>query len=310
MATVSDFSTASLSAARQLAGWNEFLQKAFPGILVNGNANFRGETRSYTLVDVSVSRIRSQRATVRRWKDGTAISASGRAKMHLQIEGFSTATQRGRTTSLSRGEASLILIDEPYELEISDRNEMLVFEFPIDCLEGVGLFSGDARYSPSPITGVLGDMAISLLHHARPDTIGNAEALALANGFKALLPLALNGRGPNQAGGIDLRQQIFDFIDANISDSALRTSKIANALGINPRDVQGIFADIATTPTAYVIERRLSLAAQRLTGLAQKPGMTDLALDLGFSDAAHFCRRFKSRYGVSPGSYARERSWH
>ena len=57
--------------------------------------------------------------------------SSGRAKLHIQTSGTSTTTRRGRTVSLSTGDATFVLSDEPYEMEISNGNEMLVIEFPV-----------------------------------------------------------------------------------------------------------------------------------------------------------------------------------
>lgn len=310
MTNCSIFSTAGLSSSSQLAGWNHHLQQAFPGIVIEGEAPFRAETQSVNLGDTAVSRIRSQRANVRRWKDGDTIIRNGRAKIHIQIEGISTATQLGRTTALTRGEAALILTDEPYEMEISDRNEMLVFDFPLACLDSTAVAHGQVGQSHSPALRMLTDMATSLHHTPRCEPIPQNEAMAIDSAFKALFPIACTPSAANERASSDLRQQVFDFVDTNIADSALRTGLIADALGINKRDVQAIFAELATTPTAYVIERRLSLAAQRLVSMGRKPAMTDLALDLGFADAAHFCRRFKTRYGMTPGAYARSRSWH
>lgn len=312
MALISTFSTLAGEAGRQLDSWNAFLQSAFPGIVVDGPRNLRGQSKTFLLGDVAVSRIRSDRATVRRWTNGSTIEPDGRAKLHIQINGISTTTQRDRTISLSTGDATFVLTDEPYEMEISDRNEMLVIGFPLAALDNPAIQPGATIDRAAPFNGVLREMACSLFQQHWPHGIGNEEGIALGQSILPLVSLILGKALPSpEQDNSDLRRQVFAYIDGNISDSAMRTGKIADSLGIQPRDVQAVFAELATTPTAYIIDRRLSLAAQRLAGnnMAQ-PGLTDLACDLGFSDAAHFCRRFKSRFGVSPGAYARERCWH
>ncbi|HTH28848.1 MAG TPA: helix-turn-helix domain-containing protein [Sphingobium sp.] len=312
MALISTFSTATSPDGLRLDSWNAFLQSAFPGIVVDGSRDIRCHSKTFLLGDISVSKIRSERATIRRWTTGSAITSRGRAKLHIQSAGISTSTQRERTVSLSAGDATCVLSDEPYELEISDRNVMLVIEFPLSILHGRTIQPGAAIDRSAPVSGVLRAMAGSLFDQHWPDDIAGEEAQGLGASIAQLISLVVTNIGaPLEQDSSDLRRRIFAFIDGNISDSAMRTGRIADALGIQARDVQAVFAELATTPTAYIIDRRLSLAAQRLTGtMTGQPGLTDLAYDLGFSDAAHFCRRFKSRFGVSPGAFARQRDWH
>jgi AraC-like DNA-binding protein len=55
-----------------------------------------------------------------------------------------------------------------------------------------------------------------------------------------------------------------------------------------------------------VIQRhRLLEAAERIGQAEPSAGYADLALELGYSDQAHFVRNFKAIVGVTPGAYAR-----
>lgn len=311
MSQIITYSTVADDPACRLDGWNAFLQSAFPGIVVDGAHDLRGQSKTFILGDLAVSKIHSERATVRRWMDGHALESRGRAKLHIQISGISTTTQRGRTVSLSTGEATFVLSDEPYEMEISNRNEMLVIEFPVASGPDLAIRPVTAIDRTSPVNALLCDMVCSLFKQHWP-VEARAEFSALG---QSVLPLVSMLRGCSVHSeppvNSDIRRQIFAYIDANISDSAMRTGQIADSLGVQTRDIQAVFAELATTPTAYIKDRRLSLAAQRLAGSgALHSGLTDLACDLGFSDAAHFCRRFKTRFGVSPGTYARQQSWH
>jgi AraC-like DNA-binding protein len=53
----------------------------------------------------------------------------------------------------------------------------------------------------------------------------------------------------------------------------------------------------------YLIERRIQAAMARLIGGDEK--VTDIALDCGFNDLAHFYRKFGQLVGVTPGVYRR-----
>jgi AraC-like DNA-binding protein len=92
------------------------------------------------------------------------------------------------------------------------------------------------------------------------------------------------------------------FIDERICDPELGVSSIGEALGVSSRYVQMLFAGEGSTPSAYILERRLRLAAERLRR-ADARGITDVAMAVGFNDLTHFGRVFRRHYGVTPRDY-------
>ncbi len=65
-----------------------------------------------------------------------------------------------------------------------------------------------------------------------------------------------------------------------------------------------LFAEMATTPTAFIQSRRLELGRQK-AGAAEgsKAAITDVAFDVGFNDLSSFCRAFRRRFDVSARDY-------
>ncbi len=63
---------------------------------------------------------------------------------------------------------------------------------------------------------------------------------------------------------------------------------------------------VGETPYRYILNRRLVLAAQRLS--TSPNGVLEIALDCGFGDLSEFTRHFRSRFGTPPAAYRRERS--
>ncbi|MEZ5744813.1 MAG: helix-turn-helix domain-containing protein, partial [Sphingomonadaceae bacterium] len=96
--------------------------------------------------------------------------------------------------------------------------------------------------------------------------------------------------------------RIFALIEARLSDPDLRTGMIAAELGISLRTVQNAFAALATTPSAYIQQRRLELAAERLAA-GSSERITEIAYEIGFNDSAYFTRCFRQQYGKSPSEW-------
>ncbi len=94
------------------------------------------------------------------------------------------------------------------------------------------------------------------------------------------------------------------YIEANLSDQTLDPPRLAAAVGVSLRRLQELFHERGRHISEYIWGRRLEAAAKRLSDSAcahLSIGM--LAYGCGFSSQAHFARRFKDRYGVSPREY-------
>ncbi len=60
---------------------------------------------------------------------------------------------------------------------------------------------------------------------------------------------------------------------------------------------------VGITPAQYGLERRIAIAAHRLTATSHT--LEAIASDLGFTDRFHFSRAFKKRLGIPPVAYRR-----
>ena len=90
---------------------------------------------------------------------------------------------------------------------------------------------------------------------------------------------------------------INQHLEKNIS-----VKDIAAVASICARECQRIFQRyLSTTPTAYVRQRRLLLAARQLT-LTDTP-VTDIALNCGFASPSYFTRHFRLLTGTTPTQY-------
>jgi AraC family L-rhamnose operon regulatory protein RhaS len=76
----------------------------------------------------------------------------------------------------------------------------------------------------------------------------------------------------------------------------------AEAAGLSVDHFSTLFrASTGYGPTDYFQRRRIHRSCQLL--LNPRPSVTEIAADLGFSDAPHFCRLFKRYKGMTPSEY-------
>lgn len=192
---------------------------------------------------------------------------------------------------------------------LSERNTMFIVEFPLTLMDVTPVRSGEVISRQSPFVGLLHDFIVSLFRQQWSDAVDSVDRDALGDTISTMLRRALNTNAATLVTDTDqgAQRRVLAYIEANLDHSALRTGLVADRLGMSARAVQSIFTDMATTTSAYIVERRLSRAAERLRDPQDYGSLTDLALELGFSDAAHFARRFKARFGVTPGQFARTR---
>jgi AraC-like DNA-binding protein len=85
----------------------------------------------------------------------------------------------------------------------------------------------------------------------------------------------------------------------------LRVEDLVDRYAMNLRSLQRLFAKYVGVSPKWVIQRyRLHEAAERLASGASI-SQSALALDLGYTDQAHFAHDFKTVVGTSPAAYAK-----
>lgn len=116
------------------------------------------------------------------------------------------------------------------------------------------------------------------------------------------------GRSPqphfhaNLSGIHDVRvRRAAHFMEQRLTDPPSLDS-LARYVGISARQLERAFrAQLGLSPMAFFRHLRLEYARSLLLGRSRS--ITQIALDCGFADGAHFCREFGARFGVTPRSY-------
>jgi AraC-like DNA-binding protein len=90
------------------------------------------------------------------------------------------------------------------------------------------------------------------------------------------------------------------FLDSE-KTRVVRSAELEALTGLSRFDLARQFRLMfGTSPYRYLLMRRLDVARARL---ARRRPLVELALDVGFSDQAHFTRLFKAAYGLTPSRY-------
>lgn len=94
------------------------------------------------------------------------------------------------------------------------------------------------------------------------------------------------------------------FILQHLANPQLSPDDIARALHMSRRSLYNLFSSAGLRPRSFIQNLRLELACTALLNRGQSGNsITFIALDHGFTDAAHFSRSFRDRFGVSPSNY-------
>ncbi|MCP3399003.1 AraC family transcriptional regulator [Bradyrhizobium sp. CCGB20] len=94
---------------------------------------------------------------------------------------------------------------------------------------------------------------------------------------------------------------VLDYIATHFQEPGLSVETVARCQGISPRYLQRLMALSGSSFTGHVNELRLQLALKLLTeARAGAQLISDIALEVGFSDVSHFNRLFRARFGDSP----------
>ena len=305
MGAVETFSTRSIPQGQQAAFWDRVAADIFPGMSVDvRRKRFDASISRWSLGSVHLARACAQRSTVSRGSGDEAGShPGGSIVVHLQQRGFCEVHQDGRCASMSVGGMTFCDAASAYRIEVSDHNDCLIVQLPIERLEGVGASMLDLRaraFSGNPRIAVLRRYLLALWSDA--DALyGDSEALGDVLAQLVAVVLRAPASQPSAIAPASRRAlaAMLDHVERHLTDPDLGTVSISRSCGLAPRTVQDAFARMATTPTAYVTQLRLKKAWTLLQQHGAR-SITEIAFDVGFNDSAYFSRRFRRYFGCSP----------
>ncbi len=230
--------------------------------------------------------------------------------MSLVMRGSVRAEQYGRSSTDNAGDLSIRDTNTPWTIEHDGYSEVLAIQLPRDRLEGLlgstRRFAGLTVSGHLPTTTLARSFLFNLLRAGdglTPDTAERMTAVGIdliAASFAERLAMET----PKALHGTLTVQRAKAHIAANLGDPELDPSQVAAAVGVSLRHLQTLFREDGRNVAAWIWQRRLETAAQRLSDPAcLHLQVGEVAYRCGFVDQAHFSRRFRDRYGLPPRAY-------
>jgi len=232
----------------------------------------------------------------------------------IQAQGRGVVRQDGRDAVLSVGDFALYDSTRPYQLLFDDAFEQIVLKLPGERLRSE--LRETQALTATTVSGRegAGHLLLGMIRtlHEDIDALQPASALAVANGVLSILVAGLQtlpaARSPALSNLTAFHlARIKRQVDARLDDPALSVGTLAAEVGMSVSQIHRVFKSEPLTPSQYIWERRLEACSRDLLDprLAGRP-MGEIAYGRGFSDAAHFSRAFRERFGCSPREWRQQ----
>lgn len=302
------FSTRELPERMRLPLWRESFVRGIVHADIEplSSAPFQADARLQAIQGLrtlalkgSTMRFKRSQASIADGDDSVGFIVCPRSKSQL--------SQRSQDVELRGGDAIAILHSEPAIVTYVD-GLLLGLAVPRDALaqrvtdvEGLAMrpisrrteafrllmaylrsvFKEGALAAPN-----LRDMVVAHIH----------DLVALSIGEYAPL-----GESSTSAVVAARHSAVLAYIAAHYQEPGLSVQTAARGQGISPRYLQRLMAASGSSFTGHVNELRLQQAFKLLTAFEAGPQrVSDIALEVGFSDVSHFNRLFRARFGDSP----------
>jgi AraC-like DNA-binding protein len=237
--------------------------------------------------------------------------APERVVISLQMSSRAWFTQKGVEQVVPRGDLMLVDHRYPYEFGWFGPGHPVSYQVGLDVL---GLPDTTVRRAAqqlpaSPyftifrshlnqVASVADDLSTSAY---AADTAGHTTT----NLLRALLVTAADEGPPPTAPEAEIAR-ILDHARHHVEDRGLSPRQIAAALNMSERHLYALCRNADISLEQWIIQRRLELARARLASPVGKTRtIAAIAHSCGFTDPAHFSRRFRETYGVTPRQWQR-----
>lgn len=305
--------TTDLVAPRQrVAFWQEMVSQTFVQAHCDSTVGeaFHASISTEVFDQTEISRI--QAAPQRIHRRAVDIARACKPRFYLCYHAAGHAHYRERHSETLLGPGDMILLDncEPYYAQYEEPVTSLVLHLPHEVLRDrfrvpervLGRKLGGARGLPR----VTGEFLQSCLSQAGALSAPQRPALAAMalNLFSSVLAEEMGEQPDVNTHRAVLLARLKQYIASHVREPGLDIEQAAAAAGLSTRYVSRLFQIDGLSFGRYLLQQRiercrLALANPALRGLR----VSEIALDSGFNNFAHFSRVFREQLGCSPSEY-------
>lgn len=302
------FSTREIEPAGRLAAWNNRICERLTAVDVDAKHDFVGTMQNVRVGQMGIAAIEGETTVVRGSADGLRRAQSP-ALLGIAIQESRTARIRIGSADHLVQEQEFVLIDfaSPYQCETGgDGKAVTVISVPSHLLLAQRPNLMDKVGAKGSVQGGSGALVHAFALACLKQQV-EIDAAALERIFTDLIVLLVDSLDDDHLQVMTrhrVREEAIRLINRHLCDPDLNTDFLGRRLGVSPRYIQMLFADINQSPSAFIRTQRLEQAREWLIGSDDRR-ISEIAFDLGFGDLSQFNRSFKLRFGTPPSKMRR-----
>lgn len=324
----------NLPTARRESAWRDAVCNTFVRLECQHEkrAPAHGRLQAGVLGALHVARVTASPQRVERTAAGAARDEQAYVLASVQLRGSTVIKQGGREAVLTPGCIAFYDTARAYTLNLPNDFDQIVLHLPRQSIERSvprGLNQMAKRLSAAnPFAQAILALAPQLLRMVDSakldmaertaaaavelinlaldslDSIGPPdESLELARSYAAGSIAGSNAANASNAGADALVWRARELMGNQLAETTLSPGFLATQLGVSLRRLQEVFQARGTTLSGCIWDMRLEFARSLLAANNAHSSVSTVAYSAGFTDVAHFSRRFKQRYAVSPSTY-------
>ncbi|MER5173732.1 AraC family transcriptional regulator [Thioclava sp. GXIMD2076] len=302
------YDTTQVAAAEQLSFWEDVVHKIYAPCVGTAadRQSFQAQLHLAQFGPMVISDVRSSPITYNRRPADISLSSRDDYHAIIMLAGRTFLRQSGREVWANTGDIYLYSSAYPYQHHTETPYRSMALRIPrslaLGRLERADDMNGRILKANSPYNRIV----TALIHEgialaAHDDAEGQIQRFS-----SSVLDLIAAAISAGTCEGQDLSSRgrklmlrVQRYMRDNLEDPELGLADIAQAQGISTRTLTRMFADMGTTPMAWLQSQRLAVAYAALAE-GRVDNVSEAAFTYGFNDSSYFGRAFKKVYGFPP----------